>query len=135
LDINLDALLLARMAACAFFATVFIQSSLDKLLDRKGNLAWMVPHFEKSPFNGTVPVFLSLLTVIELCSGFGSAAAIVALAFDIAHWLPISAMACVCLNLIALMTGQRWAKDYAAAAALTGYFACALIGLMLMSGR
>lgn len=121
--------ILANLAASAFFATTFIQSSYDKLTDRKGNLEWMVPHFEKSPFNGTVPLFLTALTALEFVSGWGCMASIISTLLSGPVWIPAVSMGCVALTIVCLMTGQRWAKDYAAAASLTGYMACALIGL------
>jgi hypothetical protein len=128
-----ETILLARVLACAFFATVFVQSSLDKVFDRKGNLAWMTPYFEKSPFKGRTPLLLTALTLVELASGFGCAAAVISLLLSGPDWLPRLAMATVCLNFVMLVTGQRWAKDYASAAALAGYFAGALVGLSLMA--
>lgn len=123
---------IAHLAVCAFFATTFIQSSYDKLTDRKGNLEWMVPHFEKSPFKGTVPVFLTALTGLEFVSGWGCLVAIVSRLLHGPEWVGMAALGCVSLTIVCLMTGQRWAKDYAAAASLTGYMACAILGLLAL---
>lgn len=130
-----DALLLARLAACAFFAAVFIQSSLDKVFDRKGNLDWMTPYFAKSPFRGSVGFLLSVLTLVELTSGFGCAAGFVSLLVNGPMWIPELALSVVCFNFVALILGQRLSKDYAGAAATAGYFAGALVGLLLMAGH
>lgn len=130
---NIDAIWLAQLAACAFFACVFIQSSLDKVFDRKGNLAWMEPFFEKSPFKGKVPFFLAVLTLLEMASGLGCAAGFLSILFKGPTWVPVVAMGIVCFNFVSLVLGQRLAKDYAGAAATAGYFAGALVGLWLMS--
>ena len=60
----MDILLIAKILPCAFFAVLFLQSGVDKVVDRKGNLAWMEPHFESSPFKGLVPMLLSVLTLM-----------------------------------------------------------------------
>ncbi|MBQ6643804.1 MAG: hypothetical protein IJH84_22605, partial [Saccharopolyspora sp.] len=42
----------------AFFAVVFIQSALDKLVDRDGNIAFFSDHFKNSPLpTAAVPQF------------------------------------------------------------------------------
>lgn len=124
--------MIAKIAVLAFFAVLFLQSGSDKVLDRKGNLSWMEPHFENSPFRGKVPMLLTILTAFELACGLLSLAAIPA------HFIPaISkmgawAMSAVLLTLLMLFAGQRLAKDYAGAASLAGYFAVALLGVMVM---
>lgn len=115
--------------ACAFFAVLFVQSGLDKVFDRKGNLAWMVPHFEKSPFKGQVPFMLSLLTVLEVATGLLAFAGAIDLLFDLEWGLARYALWLAAFTLICLFAGQRLAKDYAGAASLAGYFAVALIGV------
>lgn len=116
--------------ACAFFAILFVQSGLDKVLDRKGNLAWMVPHFEKSPFKGQVPFMLSLLTVLELGTGVVALLGAMDLLFDLGWGSARYALWLAALTLLCLFAGQRLAKDYAGAASLAGYFAVALLGVL-----
>jgi hypothetical protein len=128
-----DAIVLAKVFACAFFAVILTQSSLDKVFDRKGNLDWLTPHFEKSPLRGMVPLMLTMVTLTELLGGFGCAASVISLLLSGPAWLPLASMSVVCLNFIMLMAGQRWSKDYAGAAALAGYFACALVGMWLIA--
>lgn len=128
----LDALLIARCLACAFFAVLFIQSGLDKVFDYKGNLDWMSPHFANSPFKGGVPVLLRLLTLLELASGVASAIAVWAVAAMGPHWIPVAAIGLCGLTLLSLFLGQRLAKDYAGAATIAAYFGVLLISLYLM---
>ena len=115
--------------ACAFFAVLFIQSGLDKVVDRKGNLAWMVPHFEKSPFKGQVPFMLSLLTVLEMATGVMALLGGIDLLFNMGWGLVRYALWLAAFTFICLFAGQRLAKDYAGAASLAGYFAVALIAI------
>jgi putative oxidoreductase len=123
--------LIARLLVTAFCAVVFLQSSLDKLTDWRGNLAYFQDHFTGSPFSpAVIPPLLSLLTLIEFAAG-----SLCALGLLTGGWLErgVSMAACgVAMSgaaLLCLLLGQRLAKDYAGAAVIAAYFAVALIGL------
>ncbi|HLT50543.1 MAG TPA: hypothetical protein VKZ93_01225, partial [Arenibacter sp.] len=49
-----------------FLIITFIQSSMDKVLDWKGNLSWLKGHFSKTPFRNLVPILLGSVMVMEL---------------------------------------------------------------------
>jgi len=122
-----------RFLVTAFFAIVFLQSGLDKVFDRAGNLAYFTEHFGASPLPaGWIPHLLSILTAIELAAGGLSALGVASGAFvhrgaNAASWgVGVAGIALLCLIL-----GQRLAKDYAGAAVVAAYFAVALIGLAL----
>jgi uncharacterized membrane protein YphA (DoxX/SURF4 family) len=118
------------LLACSFFAVLFLQSGLDKVTDRAGNLAWMEPHFEKSPFRGKVGFFLSALSVLELATGLLAAAGLIELIAEMGWGLARYSLWLASLTLLCLFAGQRLAKDYAGAASLAAYFAVALIGVL-----
>lgn len=124
----LDTLRSLDLWAAAFFAVLFLQSGFDKIFDRAGNLSWMVPHFEKSPFKGLVPTLLSVLTLMEIAAGLLCAATVVLLFFGQDHLAGWAAGA-VSLTFVMLFAGQRLAKDYAGAASLAAYFAVAAVWL------
>jgi uncharacterized membrane protein YphA (DoxX/SURF4 family) len=124
---------IARLLVCLFFAACFLQSGFDKVFDWRGNLEWLQGHFAKTPARGAVPLLLGVVTVLEVSTGFLSAAAVVALVLDPAHWLPVAALGLAGLTLVLLFAGQRVAKDYAGAATLAAYFLVALVGLALSS--
>ena len=65
----LPILTFTQLALTTFWAIVFVQSGLDKVLDRKGNLSWLKGHFKHSPLKGIVPLLLSVLTIVELTAG------------------------------------------------------------------
>ncbi|HLM00301.1 MAG TPA: hypothetical protein VK400_04540, partial [Pyrinomonadaceae bacterium] len=69
---NLPALFSALLVA-----VLFIQSGLDKVFDWRGNLDWLTGHFAKTFLRGTVPPMLAAITLMELATGFLSAAGIV----------------------------------------------------------
>jgi hypothetical protein len=52
-----------------FISIALIQSGIDKINDRKGNLDWLIDHFSNTIFNNYVPFLLLILTVVELLSG------------------------------------------------------------------
>jgi putative oxidoreductase len=114
---------LIMLAILGFFSILFLQSGLDKVMDRKGNLEWMVPHFAKSPFKDNVPMLLSILTIMEMASGILSAlAAIGGVFMELrGYWLPFAAVTLCTFNLIMLFMGQRLAKDYGGAAGIVPY--------------
>ena len=117
----------AQVLASAFFAVLFLQSGLDKVLDRQGNLAWLSQHFSKSPLRGQVPVLLFLITLLELAAGVVCA---VGLATSLRAW-GFWGAALSSVSLLSLFFGQRLAKDYAGAASLVGYFIASLLTMAL----
>jgi putative oxidoreductase len=122
--------MVGRFLVTAFFAVVFVQSALDKLMDRKGNLAYFSDHFKDSPLRGTVPTLFWVLTLIEATAGGLCVLGLllrdyVSRGFGVAACgVTVSGVALLCLLL-----GQRLAKDYAGAAVVAAYFAVALVGL------
>jgi hypothetical protein len=65
--------LFSRFLISAFFAVLFLQSGIDKVLDRRGNLDWLTGHFAKSPLARMVGLLLSMITIMELAAGALSA--------------------------------------------------------------
>lgn len=124
----------ALVLACAFFAVLFLQSGLDKMLDWKGNLGWLEPHFAKSPLKSVVPLMLQTLTLLEIASGALCALAVVSLLAGGPRWTPVAGLEFSAATLLCLFAGQRIAKDYAGASVLAAYFAVAILGLMLTAG-
>jgi putative oxidoreductase len=120
------------LVVLAFFAILFLQSGIDKVTDRKGNLDWLGPHFSKSPFRNSVPVLLTILTFLELLSGIAAAiTAFLTLFIDLhGFWLPFAIATLCAITLLVLFMGQRLAKDYAGAAGIVPYFIVA-VGSMI----
>jgi len=117
----------------AFLAILFVQSGVDKIVDRRGNLEWLSGHFSKSPLAGMVPALLIAITILELAAGVLSAVGclLVILLKDstIAFYGAILSAAAI----TALFFGQRMAKEYAGAAVLVPYFLLALVALYLLA--
>ncbi len=135
---TIQPIFLAKVAIMVFFAILFLQSGGDKVIDRKGNLDWMIPHFAKSPFKKFVPFLLTIITIVELAAGAACVWALVSLQVihqvlpdpsSIMGWPELNLALCiVSFALLQLFLGQRMAKDYAGAASLAGYFAIAMLG-------
>ena len=124
------ALFALQVLIAAFFAILFLQSGIDKVIDRKGNLDWLTGHFAKSPLAGTVPILLSVITIMELATG--ALSAIGCLMVLIRHDSTIAFYGVVLagVTLLALFFGQRMAKEYPGAASLVPYFLVVIAGLI-----
>ncbi|MEJ7622570.1 MAG: hypothetical protein WKF34_01120 [Pyrinomonadaceae bacterium] len=123
---NLPALLISL-----FVCVLFVQSSLDKVFDWKGNLAWLTGHFEKTFLAPGVPVMLAMITVMEAVTGALAGAGIIYYVMT-GSLLPIFLAGFVgALSLIALFFGQRVAKDYPGAAVLVPYFLLQIVLIYL----
>jgi len=122
---------LPALLAALFMSVLFIQSGLDKVLDWRGNLEWLTGHFSKTFVKGLVPLMLAKITVLELLTGFGSAAGIVYFLTTGSLALIFYASAVGALTIIGLFFGQRIAKDYAGAAVLVPYFLLAIAAMYL----
>ena len=111
----------------------FLQSSIDKLVNWRGNLDWLTGHFAKSPLAGIVPILLFVLTILELSSGILSGIGFVLLL--VGHSTTVAFLGAVVstITVAALFFGQRLAKEYAGAAVLVSYFFLAAGAVYLLS--
>jgi diacylglycerol kinase len=104
-----EATYLMQIFASAFLAILFLQSGIDKIIDRRGNFEWLKGHFANSAV-GCVFIILSRDSTVAF---YGAA---------------ISAV-----TVLALFFGQRIAKDYAGAAVLVPYFLLVLVAMYLLA--
>jgi hypothetical protein len=121
-----------RLAVTAFFAVAFLQSAVDKVMDRQGNLAYLTSHFASSPLRSLVQPMLLAITMLEavagvLC-GLGALCLLVGCGTGLALWGLIFTL----IALLCLFFGQRLAKDYAGAVVIASYYAVAVLGLILL---
>jgi len=120
------------MAVSALLAILFLQSGIDKIVDRKGNIEWLTGHFAKSPLASQVVPMVGVITVIEVAAGALSASGAVMLLVTGSRTLAALGALLAVTAILMLFFGQRIAKDYAGAAALVPYFIVASGGLFLM---
>jgi len=119
--------------AAAFLGVLFLQSGIDKIFDRDGNLRWLTGHFANTPLDGLVPMMLTVITWVELGAGALSMLGAVILFFGGGTSVALLGAILAALALLMLFTGQRIAKDYAGAAVLVNYFLLALGTIYLMA--
>ena len=130
-----EATYLMQTFVSAFLAILFLQSGIDKIVDRRGNFEWLKGHFAKSPLAGIVPALLICITILEVAagalSGVGCLLIILLKDSTIAFYGAILSAAAI----MALFFGQRIAKDYAGAAVLVPYFLLTLVAIYLLAQR
>lgn len=131
-DGSLAPLDLVRLGVTAFTAILFLQSGVDKIVDRKGNVDWLTGHFSKSPLASVVIPMLGILTLVELATGVIAALGVPMLLVGGSRSLASLGMLLSVVALLMLFFGQRMAKDYAGAAGLVPYFVVACAGLAVM---
>jgi len=128
-----EATYLMQILASAFLAILFLQSGIDKVVDRPGNLEWLSGHFAKSPLAGIVPALLICITILEVAASVLSAIGclLVLLLRDstVTFYGAILSAAAI----TALFFGQRIAKEYAGAAVLVPFFLLKLVAIYLLA--
>ena len=128
-----SAFYILQVLVSAFLAVLFLQSGLDKVIDRKGNREYLNQHFARSPLASTVgPMFL-VVTILEVSAGALSGVGCVLLIVTRDSTVAFLGAVIAGINIVALFFGQRVAKDYAGAAALVPYFLLALAAIVILA--
>ena len=121
---------LVQILIGSFLGICFMQSGMDKVTDWKGNLSFLTDHFSKTFFKNTVPLLLIVITILEVAGGL---LCFIGVAYGIIYhdfnFLLYGLLLCG-INLVALIFGQRFAKDYAGAAVLVNYFILIMVGVL-----
>ncbi len=128
-----EAIFLLQILVSLFLAILFLQSGIDKIVDRRGNVEWLKGHFAKSPLAGMVVVMMTLITVSELAAGTLSALGCGLILIKRDSTLAFYGAVLAAVSLVALFFGQRMAKDYAGAAVLVPYFLLSLVAIFLLA--
>ncbi len=123
--------LIVQVLAVSFLAILFLQSGLDKVVDKKGNLDWLSSHFANSPFKNFVPALFFTITVVELLSGILNLLGVVFLLIEGSLMLALYGTILASVALIMLFLGQRIAKDYVGAQSLVSYFILTILTLLV----
>ena len=122
-----------QILVSAFLAILFLQSGIDKVVDRRGNREYLDQHFAKSPLAGTVGPMFALITILEVSAGALSGMGCVVLILTRDSTVAFLGAVVAGINLCALFFGQRVAKDYVGAAALVPYFLLAITAIYLLA--
>ena len=129
----LEPVFAAQVLVTAMLAICFLQSGIDKVVDFKGNLAWLTGHFSKTPLRGQVAPMLVVVTILECAAGALCAVGVVQLALGNGTKAALYGAELSALNIVMLFFGQRIAKDYAGAATLVSYFILCVGAIMLLA--
>ncbi len=122
-----------QILTSAFLAVLFLQSGVDKVVDRRGNLEWLQAHFAKSPLAGIVPAMVTAITILEIAAGALSAIGCVVIILSRDSTVAFYGATIAAIAIVALFFGQRMAKDYVGAAVLVPYFLLALSAIYLLA--
>ena len=133
IDRLLDPIVAAQVLATAMLAICFLQSGIDKVVDFKGNLAWLTGHFSKTPLRSQVVPMLVVVTILECAAGALCAVGLVQLALGDGTKAALYGAELSALNIVMLFFGQRIAKDYAGAATLVTYFILSIGAILLLA--
>jgi len=133
LNASSGTIFILQILTSAFLGILFLQSGIDKIVDRRGNLEFLQGHFAKSPLSGMVPLLVTLITVLELLAGVLSAIGCVLNVVMHEPTVAFYGAAISAFSILGLFFGQRMAKDYAGAAVLVPYFLLTLVAIYLLA--
>ncbi len=128
----MDATWCGQFAVSAFFAIVFLQSGLDKFIDRQGNLEYITGFFSNSPLKTLAPSMFWAIAVLETVAGLLTAIGALILLFGGGTTLALLGLVFSTISLLCLLFGNRMAKEYGGATVIASYFAVALLGFLLL---
>jgi uncharacterized membrane protein YphA (DoxX/SURF4 family) len=127
-----ESVFLIQVLVSAWLAILFLQSGIDKVMDRRGNMEWLKGHFAKSPLAPMVPLLVTVVTLLELAAGTLSAIGCVLNLVRHDSTCAFYGAVLSAVTLIALFFGQRMAKDYPGAATLVPYFLLTLVAIYVL---
>ena len=128
--LNFNTIEIVQVLSSIFFAIVFFQSGIDKVMDRKGNINFFENHFKNTLFHKIYAQALTALMLLELIAAslcaYGCIYSIVYKNTDFIFY----GLLVTSFILLSLLLGQRIAKDYVGAADITIYFILCIITIM-----
>ena len=127
-----DHLVLCQILIAIFLAIAFLQSGLDKIIDRQGNLEFFDEHFKKSLLRFVTSLALSVLTVMEICGGLLCVFGVFYTLKEKSTIYIFYGLLIIAFTILMLFFGQRVNKDYIGAADLVPYFILTMIAIMSM---
>ena len=110
-----------QLAVSAFFAILFLQSGIDKIIDWKGNLQFHTEHFANSPLNKFSKPMLVVMTVMEVLCGLLSAVGMFLIIITGQRTIAFYGVVLATIIFLSLFFGQRVSKDYKGAATIVSY--------------
>ena len=130
---NLSMKYATELLVLAFLTITFLQSGIDKLTDWKGNQAYIKSVFEKTFLNKSSNLLLGVVTFGELVGGILTLVGMIQIYFYNSKTIGLLGAVICAKVLLALLFGQRVAKDYAGAMTIAVYFIIAIFGVYILS--
>ena len=127
----IEAKTIAYLLILVFFSIVFIQSGMDKIIDKKGNLSFLVSHLEKVFSRTLIKIAFYVVTFLELVSGLLCGLGLIQVLFFEKKSVGLIGLVVGSLALLVLLFGQRVSKNYDGAKTITVYFILSIAGVLL----
>ena len=122
---------IAFLFVLAFFLIVFIQSGVDKIVDYKGNLAFLKGLFKAFFSPPLITLALISVTILEIISGVLCLIGIGDFILNDSSFIGLLGLITGSFALLILLFGQRVSKNYEGAKTIAIYFILAMIGIVL----
>lgn len=119
----------ASILILVFLAITFIQSCHEKIFHWKENLDFFKEHFAQTRIKNLVHFALIKLLILELISGVLCVVGAIELLLSNGRMFGLYGAICSCITLLAMLFGQRLAKDYDGARTIAIYFIPAVIAV------
>lgn len=116
-----------------FLVITFLQSGLDKIFDWNGNKSYIKSVFENTFLKSTSSLLFVVIVIGEMIAGLLSIIAIFEIYLYQTKTIGYLAVIISAKILLALLFGQRVAKDYAGAMTIAVYFAVTIFGVYIFS--
>lgn len=128
-----ELLFVLKCLVLLYTAVLFLQSGLDKVTDRAGNVSYISSFFEKTFLRPVAPLLLTVVTLLELASGICAAVGLVLMVAGQGESLARTGIILGAVNILCLFTGMRIARDYAGAASITAYFVFLMVEMLVFA--
>ena len=122
---------IAFLLILCFFTIVFVQSGLDKVFDKKGNLDYLYSLLGAVFSKTLIRLAFYSVTILELVSGFLCAAGLFYSFLNSSSLIGLAGLVIGSFALLILLIGQRVSKNYEGAKTLVIYFVLAMGGIVL----
>jgi putative oxidoreductase len=131
--LGFELIYILKLLVTAYATVLFLQSGFDKVFDWTGNRDFINGMFQKTVLKPFVPLLMPTITVLEVAAGLFSLAGAGALLLFRQEQIAIIGLLLGATSIMLLFFGQRIAKDYGGAAAITPYFIFFIGALVLFA--
>ncbi|MBK56318.1 MAG: DoxX family protein [Flavobacteriaceae bacterium] len=104
---------------------------MDKIIDKKGNLSFLVSHLEKVFSRTLIKIAFFVVTFLEITSGILCLLGTFQLLFFEQKQLGLIGIFVGSVALLVLLFGQRVSRNYDGAQTIAVYFILSIIGVLL----